>query len=52
MIYCLGSFKGEILAAVGKDGKNQIFSLVWTVMEGENRRLGLGSLITPRLILD
>ncbi|WOL20679.1 hypothetical protein Cni_G29484 [Canna indica] len=27
---------GQLLAAVGRDGNNQMFPLVWTVVEGEN----------------
>ncbi|KAK8536078.1 hypothetical protein V6N12_012740 [Hibiscus sabdariffa] len=32
-----GSFKGEILSAVGRDCNNQIFSIAWAVVEVENR---------------
>ncbi|KAL4304651.1 hypothetical protein GQ457_10G028180 [Hibiscus cannabinus] len=32
-----GSFKGEILSAVGRDCNNQIFPIAWVVVEVENR---------------
>ncbi|KAK8683081.1 hypothetical protein V6N13_039149 [Hibiscus sabdariffa] len=32
-----GSFKGEILSAVGRDCNNQIFPIAWAVVEVENR---------------
>ncbi|KAG8480911.1 hypothetical protein CXB51_025478 [Gossypium anomalum] len=32
-----GSFKGELLAAVGRDGNNQIFLIVWAIVEVENK---------------
>ncbi|KAK9007037.1 hypothetical protein V6N11_019365 [Hibiscus sabdariffa] len=35
--YLKGDFKGEILAAVGRDGNNQIFPVAWAVVEVENR---------------
>ncbi|KAL4295161.1 hypothetical protein GQ457_12G008350 [Hibiscus cannabinus] len=35
--YLKGDFKGEILAAVGRDGNNQIFPVAWVVVEVENR---------------
>ncbi|KAK8613382.1 hypothetical protein V6N13_101144 [Hibiscus sabdariffa] len=35
--YLKWGFKGEILAAVGRDGNNQIFTMAWVVIEVENR---------------
>ncbi|KAK9042068.1 hypothetical protein V6N11_017149 [Hibiscus sabdariffa] len=35
--YLKGDFKGEILAAVGRDGNNQLFPVAWAVVEVENR---------------
>ncbi|KAK9006756.1 hypothetical protein V6N11_019090 [Hibiscus sabdariffa] len=35
--YLKGDFKGKILAAVGRDGNNQIFPVAWAVVEVENR---------------
>ncbi|CAN0917880.1 hypothetical protein LINGRAHAP2_LOCUS30565 [Linum grandiflorum] len=32
-----GEVKGMLLAAVGKDGNNQMFPIAWAVVEGENR---------------
>ncbi|KAK8627969.1 hypothetical protein V6N13_063684 [Hibiscus sabdariffa] len=32
-----GSFKGEILSAMGRDCNNQIFPIAWAVVEVENR---------------
>ncbi|KAK8663586.1 hypothetical protein V6N13_083398 [Hibiscus sabdariffa] len=32
-----GSFKGDILSAVGRDCNNQIFPIAWAVVEVENR---------------
>ncbi|CAN1240538.1 hypothetical protein LINGRAPRIM_LOCUS2772 [Linum grandiflorum] len=31
-----GEFKGMLLAAVGKDGNNQMFPICWAMVEGEN----------------
>ncbi|KAL4377761.1 hypothetical protein GQ457_02G024330 [Hibiscus cannabinus] len=35
--YLKGSFKGEILSVVGRDGNNQIFPIAWALVEVENR---------------
>ncbi|KAK9038432.1 hypothetical protein V6N11_023301 [Hibiscus sabdariffa] len=35
--YLKGSFKGEILSVVGRDGNNQIFPIAWALVEMENR---------------
>ncbi|CAN1278114.1 hypothetical protein LINPERPRIM_LOCUS16538 [Linum perenne] len=32
-----GEVEGMLLAAVGKDGNNQVFPIAWAVVEGENR---------------
>ncbi|CAN0915122.1 hypothetical protein LINGRAHAP2_LOCUS28949 [Linum grandiflorum] len=32
-----GQVKGMLLAAVGKDGNNQMYPICWAVVEGENR---------------
>ncbi|CAN0908506.1 hypothetical protein LINGRAHAP2_LOCUS25324 [Linum grandiflorum] len=32
-----GEIKGMLLAAVGKDGNNQMFPICWVVVEGENK---------------
>ncbi|KAL4291119.1 hypothetical protein GQ457_14G002270 [Hibiscus cannabinus] len=35
--YLKGPLKGELLAAVGRDGNNQIFPIAWAVVEVENK---------------
>ncbi|KAK8671545.1 hypothetical protein V6N13_038139 [Hibiscus sabdariffa] len=35
--YLKGSFKGEILSVVGRDGNNQIFPIAWALVEVENK---------------
>ncbi|KAK8494694.1 hypothetical protein V6N13_064102 [Hibiscus sabdariffa] len=35
--YLKSAFKGEILSVVGRDNNNQIFSIVWAVVEVKNR---------------
>ncbi|KAK8646714.1 hypothetical protein V6N13_120492 [Hibiscus sabdariffa] len=35
--YLKGPLKGELLAAVGRDGNNQIFPIAWVVVEVENK---------------